>query len=168
MIYKRVVLKAEAVQTVRREMRKAKVTETGGALVGYIEDEKLVVTAASGPGPRARLSLREVWIDGEYAGKFCDRAYSQTGGKWDYVGDWHCHLGCSLKPSSTDRYAMKKMAGFEYCPTRNPLSLIFCKWSHRIKAYRFDGGLVLVPHVSETPRRRSKDNQAVKRVRFGM
>ena len=126
MIYRHVFIVQSVLTTIRREVRRARFTETGGPFVGYVsEDQALVVTHAAGPGPRAKLSPFSVLIDGKYAQRFCDRISRRTEGRIDYVGDWHRHLGWSLKASNDDLRAMKKMAAFEYCPVTNPASLIY-------------------------------------------
>jgi integrative and conjugative element protein (TIGR02256 family) len=152
MSYRSVFVRAAAMKTITAEMRKAMFTETGGALVGYLDRAVLVVTAASGPGPRGRLSYTRVMIDGVHAAQFCQRAFRESGGRIDYVGDWHCHLSCVVRPSVLDRVAMKTMVEFEQSNTRHPVSLIRARWSRRMKAFRYDGKLVPIPHSVEKPR----------------
>lgn len=126
MIYRHIFIVQSVVATIRREVRRARFTETGGPLLGYIsEDDALVVTNAAGPGPRAKLSPVSVVIDGRHAQRFCDRMRRRTDGRIDYIGDWHSHLGWSLKPSKDDLEAMRTMAAFEHCPITNPASLIY-------------------------------------------
>jgi len=138
-----IVIENSVVSIAKREMRRAKFTETGGALVGHLEGHHLVITSASGPGPRAELRMRSVLIDGEHATRFCARVRSQTDGADDYVGDWHCHLGYSLEPSELDYDAMKTMATFESATNVNPVSVIWSKWSGKLRAYYFDDARVL-------------------------
>jgi integrative and conjugative element protein (TIGR02256 family) len=126
MIYRHVFIVQSVLTTIRREVRRARFTETGGPMVGYVsEDRALVVTHAAGPGPRAKLSTFSVLIDGSHAQQFCERISRRTDGRIDYVGDWHRHLGWSLNASNDDRRAMREMAAFEYCPITNPASLIY-------------------------------------------
>lgn len=134
-----VVVEKRVFSTTSREMRKACMTETGGALVGHRNGHHLVVTGASGPGRRAELRLSSVEIDGAHAERFCATARAKTNGVDDYVGDWHCHLGYSLQPSRLDYEAMKTMAEFEFGPTSHPVSLIWSKWSGKVHAYYYDG-----------------------------
>lgn len=133
------VVENRVFSTTSREMRKACMTETGGALVGHRDGHHLVVTAASGPGPRAELRLTSVEIDGAHAERFCATARRKTNGVDDYVGDWHCHLGYSLQPSRLDYEAMKTMAEFRFSSTPTPVSLIWSKWSGKVRAYYYDG-----------------------------
>jgi integrative and conjugative element protein (TIGR02256 family) len=132
---------------VRREMDTAPKTETGGALVGYIDGELLVVTNASGPGPRAVRKVDSVVIDGVHAQLFCDEMRRLTSGRDDYVGDWHCHPSWSIKPSDLDSTAMATMAAFEFSPITFPVSLIWSKWSRRVLAYRYDPTLAKLVRI---------------------
>src|SRR5687767_5862221 len=125
---RRIVVQAQAVAVMMQERRKVILTETGGPMVGYVEKDEVIVTGAAGPGPRAKLTPFSVVVDGVFAQKFCDDALRQSGGKVDYVGDWHCHPAFSVDPSADDLRAMKTMAEFEHCPTAEPVSLIWSKW----------------------------------------
>lgn len=133
----RVVIGRQALAQMRKEMKKVWKTETGGVLVGSLVDGVLSVTSASGPGPRAELRLCSVLIDGVHAGQFCAAASKKSQGKIDYVGDWHCHLSLTIKPSNMDLSAMQTMADFEGSPTRTPITLIFSKYTGKLKAYLF-------------------------------
>jgi integrative and conjugative element protein (TIGR02256 family) len=103
------------------------------------EKKILIVTNATGPGPKARLEPYSVTIDGEHAQKFCDRMHSLSDGRVDYVGDWHRHPGLSLNPSEHDVSAMRTMAGFKFSPTKHPISLIYRKCPEKFKVYVWDG-----------------------------
>lgn len=138
-----VVVENRVFSTTSREMRKARMTETGGPLVGHLDGHHLLVTGASGPGPRADLRLRSVEIDGAHAERFCASVRRKTNGVDDYIGDWHCHVGYSLRPSRLDYEAMKTMAEFPSSPTLTPVSLIWSKWSAKVSAYVYDGGETL-------------------------
>lgn len=128
MIYRHIFIVQSVLTMIRKEVRRARFTETGGPLAGYVsEDRDIVVTHAAGPGPRAKLSPFSVMIDGKHAQQFCDKVNRRTEGRIDYVGDWHRHLGWSLKASTDDLLAMREMAAFEYCPIVNPISLIYRK-----------------------------------------
>jgi integrative and conjugative element protein (TIGR02256 family) len=140
MEFNRVILSAKCLSVIKNESRKARGTETGGPLVGYIAEGFLLVVAdASGPGPRGRLERYSVTIDGEHAQKFCDQINQESEGLIDYVGDWHKHTGISLRPSNHDVSAMKIMADFELSPTRHPISLIYRKWPQALQIYVWDG-----------------------------
>lgn len=126
MIYRHIFIVRSVLTTIRKEVRRARFTETGGPLTGYVSDDQaLVITHAAGPGPRAKLTPLSVLIDGKHAQQFCDRINRGTDGRIDYVGDWHRHLGWSLKASIDDLSAMRAMAAFEHCPIANPISLIY-------------------------------------------
>jgi integrative and conjugative element protein (TIGR02256 family) len=140
MKFNRVILLPKCLSVIRMESRKARCIETGGPLVGYIaKDGTLVVADATGPGTRAKLERYSVTIDGEHAQKFCDQVRREFNGNIDYVGDWHKHTGFSLRPSEHDITAMKKMANFEFSPTKNPISLIYRRLPEGFQVYVWDG-----------------------------
>jgi integrative and conjugative element protein (TIGR02256 family) len=149
-ICNKVVLSPAALRQIRAEIRRVKRAETGGALVGEVLNGIVRVTAASGPGPQAKLKFTSILIDGNHATSFCDREFDQSNGRIDYVGDWHCHPGWSLAPSSRDNHAMKEMA--EHTPALDylPVSLIFARWSRRWKAFQYRGSLVEIECTAET------------------
>lgn len=97
------VFVAEAVWTrVRRETARFRFRETGGVLFGYRDDESLVITEATGPGPRARH--RRTWFEPDTA--YCQAqlsiVYQRTGGAVSYLGEWHTHPCGSTRPSQQD------------------------------------------------------------------
>lgn len=148
MEFDRVILLPRCFSVIQVESRKARGIETGGPLVGHIaKNRTLVVTDATGPGPRAKLESYSVTIDGRYAQRFCDHCRDASGGRVDYVGDWHKHPGFSLRPSSHDVSAIKTMAEFEHSPTKHPISLIYRRWPRSWQVYVWDGSgsLIKIP-----------------------
>jgi integrative and conjugative element protein (TIGR02256 family) len=140
MEFNRAILSAKCLAVIRTESGKARDTETGGPLVGYVsKDGTMVVADAGAPGPRAKLERYSVTIDGEHAQRFCGQINRESEGLMDYVGDWHKHTGISLRPSKQDVSAMKIMADFEFSPTRHPISLIYRKWPQALQIYVWDG-----------------------------
>ena len=138
MIPSAVVIKPAVLSIVESEMLSASGSETGGALVGHFQNGLLVVTGASGPGPRGKLEEFGVVIDGKHAQRFCDAARLASSGRDDYVGDWHCHPGRSLEPSHSDHDAMKTMCEFGGSPTRRPVSLIWSKTSGKVRGFYYN------------------------------
>lgn len=136
MIYRHIFIVRSVLMTIRQEIGRARWTETGGPLVGYIsEDEALVVTHAGGPGPKSVLTHSSVLIDGEYAQGFCTKVNREWSGRIDYVGDWHRHPGWSIYPSDRDIEAMKIMATFSDCPIKHPISLIYRRLPEKWATY---------------------------------
>jgi integrative and conjugative element protein (TIGR02256 family) len=135
-IYKRVLIQSSVLDVIRAEVRKSPRTETGGALVGFLsEDESVIVTGACGPGPRAELRRYSVLIDGKYADAFCTRAFEESGGRLDYVGDWHRHPGWSLASSRQDLEAMKIIRDSGCCSIPYPITAIYRRKPEKIIAY---------------------------------
>jgi integrative and conjugative element protein (TIGR02256 family) len=132
-MYKHVFIVRSILDVIRAEVRRAGRRETGGALVGYLSPEStLFVTHASGPGPRAQLQLTSVLIDGQYAHEFCTRIFTSSGGRLDYVGDWHRHLGWSLAASDQDLEAMLTISDSNCCSLPYPLTAIYRSFPERM------------------------------------
>jgi integrative and conjugative element protein (TIGR02256 family) len=144
-MYDRILILRSVLDSIRAEVKSAGKVETGGAMVGYEgHDNSLVVTHASGPGPRAKLSRMSVLIDGNHAHAFCSRIFRESNGRLDYVGDWHRHVGWSLASSEQDLEAMLTIAEAKCCSAKYPVSLIYRLRPQGVKAYALHD-LKLVP-----------------------
>jgi integrative and conjugative element protein (TIGR02256 family) len=79
-------------------------TETGGVVAGRgsLDDGAVVLTHASGPGPRARRTRYSFARDKEYCQTFLDRVAVESGGEVDYLGEWHKHHEAEPRPSGQD------------------------------------------------------------------
>jgi integrative and conjugative element protein (TIGR02256 family) len=134
--FRRVVLSKCCMNAIRRETLRFWVKETGGALVGYVdESSSCVVVAASGPGPRAMHSYSDVQLDGQFITRYCEQWRAQSHGVIEYVGDWHTHVSNSVAPSQTDVEAMRRMAPFTASPSFPPISLIVARFTHQYNVF---------------------------------
>lgn len=139
-IYKRVVLTNGVVRKMQAEGSRYCFQETGGPLVGYVDSKhNVVVVDAGGPGPRARHRFRSVTIDGKAATEFCDRWRERSSGSFDYIGDWHTHVGRSVLPSEDDRKALVDMQDFTSFPSSPPISIILSRRTWGRGAYVLAG-----------------------------
>lgn len=98
---------ASAVAVVRTESARYPGLETGGMLLGYWQDNDVVVTSASAPGPAAQRGRAWFRPDQEWQTEHLARVYAASGRTITYLGDWHIHPGGSAKPSRTDRKTMR-------------------------------------------------------------
>jgi integrative and conjugative element protein (TIGR02256 family) len=146
MMYRHVFLVGGVIHTIRDETRDNGWLETGGALAGYVSaDNALVVTHASGPGPSARKRPWSITVDGTYTTRFCNRVYATSEGRFDYVGDWHLHLGWSPAHSAGDVAAMYTVAASGACAAPYPISLIYSLRRDALIVYAYaDGALAPV------------------------
>lgn len=136
MTYRNIIIVPSVLATIRREAQSAPRTETGGALVGYAtREDEVILTHASGPGPRAELARDSVLIDGEYTTAFCNLLYHNSCRQLDYVGDWHRHLGFSVEYSQRDLTAMLDIRASKCCCLSYPVSLIYRRRPERLVGY---------------------------------
>lgn len=125
-------------------------TEVGGSLVGYQQDEQLIITHASDPGENAKMSIDSIEIDGEYVTGFCNRLNELSNHKLYFLGDWHTHLSNNLNPSKRDFIAMKRL--WKYTPEEYRDTLVTVIVNHydplKFKVYSFSKGskLELISH----------------------
>lgn len=110
----------------RRESETKNGFETGGVLAGFV-DSKLnvvVVTAASGPGPKAIHTPTTFNRDREFCQAFLNQLVTKTRGVVDFVGEWHKHREPDPYPSSVDRDTYCNLAADPNCHTNLPVVLI--------------------------------------------
>lgn len=96
-----------ALAVVKKEAAQYPGSETGGMLLGYWQEDDVVVTCASGPGPVAQRGRTWFHPDQEWQTDYLARIYTATCRTITYLGDWHTHPGGSAKPSRTDRKTMR-------------------------------------------------------------
>lgn len=101
--------------------------ETGGVLMGYVNEteSKLVVTHATGPGQRAKHGRYTFAKDVRYCQKEVDNCCEENNGLRDYVGEWHRHPGRSTNLSPTDRASLTGIASSSNYHITQPIMLIF-------------------------------------------
>jgi integrative and conjugative element protein (TIGR02256 family) len=93
-----------------------KTTEAGGILVGYRRGDHLHVVAATPPGPR---DVRE-----RYAFERQDpihqaratKGWRRSGGRQDYLGEWHTHAEALPRPSQIDFVEWRKLGCMRHLP----------------------------------------------------
>lgn len=148
LIYRHAFIVEKVIEVFRAESRLVGWRETGGPLAGYLSgDGAVVVTHAGGPGPRAVVGPFSVQIDGEHATAFCDQIYRESQGSFDYIGDWHRHIGWALKPSPPDEQAIRDVAVSGSCSLEAPTSIIYRRIPEGLCAYSLgeDGHLRPIP-----------------------
>lgn len=87
--------------------------ETGGILLGYVDDASaVVVTAVVGPGPAARHSAHGFLPDSTWQQRQLEDIYEQSGRRCTYLGDWHTHPDGVPIPSWRDLRTLRRIATF--------------------------------------------------------
>jgi len=136
-LYERAFVVRTILEVIRAEVEYSRKTETGGALTGYLAaGNTLIITHACGPGPRAELKSASVLVDGQHAQAFCSRIFTESSGRFDYVGDWHRHPGWApLKASEQDLAAMLMIAQANCCSVPFPVSAIYRRSPEKLVLY---------------------------------
>lgn len=100
------VLPHAVVEVMRAESERGLPFETGGVLVGHVDSAgRTLITGVVGPGPHAIRSPTKFTRDGEHSQAEVDRLHRESGGRDDYVGEWHSHPA-SVGPSGVDVCSM--------------------------------------------------------------
>jgi integrative and conjugative element protein (TIGR02256 family) len=128
-------LTPEALAFIRNEAQAWPGVETGGVLIGSIEDGTATITRATGPGPKGQRKPASVYIDGEYTGDVCWEHQRAKEGEEHYLGDWHTHPNGVVSLSGMDVQAGITMitSGATFVPEF--LSLIVSPEDMRIGAF---------------------------------
>jgi integrative and conjugative element protein (TIGR02256 family) len=149
MSLKRACISPSALGKIRALVKSSGAHEIGGPMVGYVTDEnELIITDVAGPGLNGKCMPFNVTVDGEHSQQFCDLAFRDSGGKHDFVGDWHCHPSICIRPSKGDRQAMKLLAETPGL-IPNPVSLIYSSLLRIFRIYEWvdsEQSLVAIPH----------------------
>jgi integrative and conjugative element protein (TIGR02256 family) len=117
------LLAPEAAELILELSRLEYPRETGGALAGFKSANGVVITHATGPGPRAERGRATFRRDGDSTQGSMDQILGETGGVSDYVGEWHSHPS-PVGPSTMDRSAMSRISGNPAYRTPEPILLI--------------------------------------------
>ena len=122
---KKISIRKDAYQLVKKESAESKDVETGGVLIGHRkEDGTYVVIGASKPGPKATRTNILFEKDEDYCQKFLDDAYNELGEKGLYLGEWHYHPTGGNKPSGTDIKSLTEIAAQENYRIDKPVMII--------------------------------------------
>jgi integrative and conjugative element protein (TIGR02256 family) len=99
--------------------------ETGGVLIGFVDElKRAVVVSATGPGPNAIRTATRLHRDVPYVQHQLDAAAATLGPKGIYVGEWHSHLSADTRPSPLDVDSLFGIAEAPNYLTRCPVMLI--------------------------------------------
>lgn len=147
-VKRRTLLIAREAEALILELSRAEYPrETGGVVAGFTSTERIVITHATGPGPRSERARATFRRDGASTQQAIDRIFAETSGVSDYIGEWHSHPS-PVGPSAMDRHAMMRISRSLAYRTPEPLLVIaqrsrWRKW--RLIGFRWtEGGLVQV------------------------
>lgn len=124
--------------------------ETGGVLLGYwTGGGEVVVTTATGPGPRAVHSEAEFIPDDEYQQQMIDDTYRESGRRHSYLGDWHTHPYGGEFLSYKDRRTLQRIARHVEARAPIPLMAVFAhneNW--RLAVWRYERPATLLARLA--------------------
>lgn len=121
---KKAILSYSAKLAIEEHMRESLDRETGGVIMGETIDDELHVSWVSGPGYASKRSRTRFSLDVSYAQGCIDTARVLSDNRLRFIGEWHSHLGASLKPSDHDRRALQTLARSRNARINVPVILI--------------------------------------------
>ena len=138
----RVSVSAASAELMIRLSREGYPRETGGVLIGHSSADGLVVTHATSSGPDAEQQQSTFRRDGEFTQETVNSVFDATGGRSDYLGEWHSHPW-PVGPSIMDRQAMAWISRTPAYRTPEPLLVIVqrSRWRRwRLLGFQWAGG----------------------------
>jgi len=122
---KEISVRLDAISYMRELTLRTPGVETGGILVGRTEEDgKVIIEAASGPGPKAIQSATGFNRDVAFCQKFMNE-HATKGLK--YIGEWHSHPNNNNQPSGTDLRSLTEVANQCDYLTTWPVMIIFTR-----------------------------------------
>jgi integrative and conjugative element protein (TIGR02256 family) len=119
-----IVLSPDAVADLTRLTEAKATVETGGALIGYEEGEKVHVVEVTDAGPNALETPTRFLYDPEYINSRLREAAVRLGERGQYVGEWHSHLEADPRPSALDVHSFTSLAECPLILTNEPAMVI--------------------------------------------
>lgn len=110
--------------------------ETGGVLLGYWGNEKeVVITTATGPGPRSVHRRSSFHPDNDFHTEEISRHYRESGRTETYLGDWHTHPEAAAYMSRRDEVTLAAIARYPEARQGRPVMLILGTAPFGVKAW---------------------------------
>ncbi len=100
----------QALEMFQSEIEMFEDLETGGVLLGHIEDDVLIIAKASNGGPNAVHEEFYFRADPNYVDMFIDMEIANSDGKLRYIGEWHTHPQINPIPSDLDLNSLYEIA----------------------------------------------------------
>lgn len=103
--------------------------ETGGMLIGWVNDDRneAVIAVVLGPGPGAEHELVRFRPDADWQQQHLGDLYLRTGGRLTFVGDWHVHPNGGFGMSRRDRKTMGHTAAAPDARCPQPVMLLLAR-----------------------------------------
>jgi integrative and conjugative element protein (TIGR02256 family) len=102
----KIYISESAALLIHNECARVSGVETGGILLGYHSENWIVISHATGAGPRAVHERYNLELDLEYITKELKRY--EKAFPIGYEGNWHCHPGQGfIRPSGVDESLQK-------------------------------------------------------------
>lgn len=120
-----ITLSPEARESIVRLTQGKPDRETGGVLIGYVDDVGVaVVVEATDAGPNATETPTRYEHDVSYVNACLREAAERLGERGRYIGEWHSHLERDPRPSARDVESLSDIAAAPNYLTDEPVMVI--------------------------------------------
>lgn len=114
--------------------------ETGGMLLGYIEQRNYYVVDLVDAGPEA-VHEREYFLpDGKYQQPILEQKFFESNGKVTFLGDWHSHPNADSYLSNLDMKTLKNISEDEGAQIACPIFIIIGTTPFKIRGFQYENG----------------------------
>lgn len=120
-------IEAGALEFIKTESQRMAPKETGGLLLGYRAAEDVIITMATGPGPKSKHKSSSYLPDNNFDSDQIAEIYRNTDGVITYLGDWHSHPKGGSGLSNDDIITLMNISTYEPARASKPIMLIAAK-----------------------------------------
>jgi integrative and conjugative element protein (TIGR02256 family) len=134
-------LSTSALTVMRADAELHRTCETGGLLLGYVQDPDVVICDVIGPGPGAQRTDTTFLPDDRWQTEELAERYAASGRSHTYLGDWHTHPAGAGTLSGRDRRTLRRIARARQARIAAPVSLVLVPNSEKetVAVWRYAG-----------------------------
>jgi len=114
--------------------------ETGGMLLGYIEQRNYYVVDLIDSGPEAVHKSNYFLPDGKYQQPILEQKFFKSNGKVTFLGDWHSHPNADSYMSNLDMETLKNISEDEGAQITCPIFIIIGTSPFKIRGFSYENG----------------------------
>lgn len=114
--------------------------ETGGMLLGYIEQRNYYVVDLIDAGPKAIHDSDYFLSDGKYQQPLLEQKFFNSNGRITFLGDWHSHPNGDSYLSQLDMDTLKNISEDQGAQIACPISIIIGTSPCKIRGFNYEKG----------------------------
>lgn len=128
------------IKLILKEVKMHYPLETGGMLLGYLEDKNYYIMDLIDCGPDAVHKCDYFLPDGKYQQPILEQKYYKSNGKITFLGDWHSHPDGDSYLSKLDKKTLKNISEDEGAQITEPIFIIIGTSPFKICGFNYENG----------------------------